>query len=303
MALPPHWIDEVFTSADVNAREIAHRLISDKRYVESMEATLVRAVEQAKQEYRESQAEYEKRPGLMGPSPAQSARLRFLQEMDFEIGLERIAQQYRDNGYVVITHPEVDQLPGFARDFGVDILATRGDERVLVQVKQDRSALEADPQVPIRAGITNSQPGWRYDLVLLNADNPDARTIRGAAEPTDEQMNLMLQRAEESRKIGVKEAALILLWGPLEAAMRRCTQQFGIAGRRVSAARAMLSQLYSSGMLSQEEFHRLEEAWKIRTELVHGFVVPSVDESVIQSMIDVTKRLMEESRTTQRSVS
>jgi len=84
--------------------------------------------------------------------------------------LEQIAKQYRDEGYVVITHPDADHLPGFAGDFGIDLLATRGDERVLVQVKQDRAALEADPNVPARAGITNTPDGgttWYYSIQTI----------------------------------------------------------------------------------------------------------------------------------------
>src|SRR5947207_15726571 len=100
--------------------------------------------------------------------------------MDFDKDLQRIADQYRKEGYAVITQPDKDHLPGFAGDFGVDIIATRGDESVLVQVKHDRAALEADPNVPVHAGITNAQPGWRYDLVVLNEGDPLRRIRRDA---------------------------------------------------------------------------------------------------------------------------
>jgi hypothetical protein len=45
--------------------------------------------------------------------------------------IERIAKQYRVEGYDVV-HPRGDQVPAFAADFEVDLLATRGNEGVIV---------------------------------------------------------------------------------------------------------------------------------------------------------------------------
>src|SRR5947209_442043 len=112
--------------------------------------------------------------------------------MDFEHELEQLAKRYQEEGYGVVVHPQGDQLPPFAIDFGADIIAMRGGEKVLVQVKQDRTALEADPNVPVRAGITNSQPGWRYDLVILNEADPLRRWTRGSREPSNEEINEVL---------------------------------------------------------------------------------------------------------------
>jgi hypothetical protein len=168
-----------------------------------------------------------------------------------------------------------------------------------VQAKWDRSDLEADSRIPTQAEITNTQPGWRYDVVVLKPNDPTARTFREASEPTDEQLNTMLGRAEESARMGVKEAAFLLLWGSLEAAMRRRAHVSGNGERREFQPRALLSQLYATGVLAREEFDGLAEAWKVRNELVHGFVAPAIDESLLQLLMDVTRRLLEESRTAQ----
>src|SRR4051812_26455967 len=83
--------------------------------------------------------------------------------MDFEKDLQRVAEQYTREGYLVVTHPDTDHLPGFAVAFAPQLIARRGDENVIVAVKRDRADLESDPDVPVQAGITNGQPGWRYD--------------------------------------------------------------------------------------------------------------------------------------------
>src|SRR5262249_53639283 len=107
------------------------------------------------------------------------------ENMDLEKEIERVAQQYRDEGYVVVTHPDADHLPGFAADLGADILAARGNEKALIQVKKTRADVEADPTISRRAKVIGKQPGWRYDLIVLNEGDAFRRITRGAREPSE----------------------------------------------------------------------------------------------------------------------
>src|SRR5436853_149486 len=63
--------------------------------------------------------------------------------MDFQKELERVAQEYRDEGYAVVTHPGKDHLNGLA-EVVAELLATRGTENVPVQVKNSRDDAELD---------------------------------------------------------------------------------------------------------------------------------------------------------------
>ncbi len=219
--------------------------------------------------------------------------------MDFDKELERIAQQYRNEGYAVLTHPGADHLPAFAADFGVDMLATRGDERLLVQVKKDRADLEDAPNIPQQAEITNAQPGWRYDLVVLEQDNPVRRIARMAGEPTVEQIGQMLDEADRVLKVVTPRAAFALAWAGLEAAMRRTAQRSGLGGRIGTQPPILIRELYSSGRISPEEFRRLEAIRHLRTEIVHGLAPPAIDAGTVQSMIDLARRLLAESESMQ----
>jgi hypothetical protein len=212
--------------------------------------------------------------------------------MDFEKELEGIANQYRDEGYAVVHHPNPGQLPAFAADFGVELLASRGKEHVLVQVKPNRAAVEADPNIPARAGLTNAQPGWQYDLVILNNDDPLRRILRDAGEPSSEQLEQILSEAETIANHGLFRAAFVLAWAGLEAAMRRKADvPIGQARWRASSPE-LLSQFYSSGLLSPEEFSRLNAAWRTRTEIVHGFMPAQfVDADLVRCVLAVARRL------------
>jgi hypothetical protein len=215
--------------------------------------------------------------------------------MDYEKELEQVAKQYRDEGYLVFTHPDADHLPNFAADFGVDLVATRGNDRVLVQVKHDRAALEADPNVPVRAGITNAQPGWRYDLVLLNRDNPIRRMIRDAEEPSAEQIEQMLHEAETVLKANALRAAFLLAWAGLEATMRQLAQRAGLNGKVGTQPLLLVRELYASGYISQEDFQRLEQTRRLRTEILHGLVPAVIDEGIVQYVISLARQLLAQS--------
>src|SRR5438270_11412424 len=84
--------------------------------------------------------------------------------------LERIAKRCRDEGYDLIVHPRGDQVPHFAAGFELDLIATRGNEGVIVEIKTNRIDLSHEPQVTRLAQIVNAQPGWRLDVVVLEPE-------------------------------------------------------------------------------------------------------------------------------------
>jgi len=205
--------------------------------------------------------------------------------------LEEIAQQYRDEGYVVLVHPGKDNLPEFAGYFGIDLLATRGEERVLVQVMRDRSELEAAPNVPPRAEITNTQPGWRYDLVIQHESDPLRRITRDAREPSEEEINAGLADVERLIAAGDLRAACVLAWSALEAAMRRVAGDVELYLPR-SEGRELLRVLYGNGILSRDAFTQLNRSYRLRTEIVHGLIPPAMDADMIQATVHATRHLL-----------
>lgn len=69
--------------------------------------------------------------------------------MKFEQRLNVVADRYRSLGFKVVMRPGPDDLPPFAKDFKVDILATGPDGNVLASVKATALELEADPNLTI----------------------------------------------------------------------------------------------------------------------------------------------------------
>jgi hypothetical protein len=103
--------------------------------------------------------------------------------MDFDQELQQVAKTYEDEGYRVVIRPGRERLPPFASDFAPDLLASKGDENVLVRVKERRTDLASTPELSDQADATNAQPGWSFDLVILKQVSPVEKFVNQAVEP------------------------------------------------------------------------------------------------------------------------
>jgi uncharacterized protein YutE (UPF0331/DUF86 family) len=208
-----------------------------------------------------------------------------------EAALERTAKPYRDEGYEVIVRPRGDQVPPFAAGFALDLIATRGNEGVIVVVKRNRIDLSRDPAVLRLAEIVDAQPRWRLDLVVLEGVTALEKAALDAAEPSDEQLAQILRTADELNDRGYSPSACVMAWGGLEAAMRRLQDEERPYGR---TATELMQTLYSNGFLTREQFDRLWEAHKIRDQVVHGLIPPEVDPELVRYVVEAAKSLMNE---------
>src|SRR5262245_34700990 len=90
--------------------------------------------------------------------------------MNIEERLNHVADRYRGRGYRVIVRPGPNDLPPFAKDFELEVLATRADGNVLASVKGSPSDMQADPNLSKYAEVIEKQPGWRYDVFVVGPD-------------------------------------------------------------------------------------------------------------------------------------
>jgi hypothetical protein len=211
--------------------------------------------------------------------------------MDFEKELALLAERYRAEGYQVTVRPRGPQVPEFAAAFQPDLLATKGAENVLVQVKENAEALKKDADVSRMAETVNAQPGWRFDLVVLNG-TPDGEIVaEEAVEPPVENILRRLDAAERAARAGEEAGGFLLAWGALEAAMRRAARSAGIKGGKVSPL-FYLGSLYSNGILEREEYDELNRHLRARNAMVHGLEVPRIDAAMALYVAGAARKLL-----------
>lgn len=214
--------------------------------------------------------------------------------------LDRVADDYRAQGYVVTVRPGADQLPAFARDFSVELVGRRGPDGVLVAVRKNREAVAADADMPRFAEATAAESGWRFDLVVLEAEAPRAHA-RELREPSSADIARVLGRAAELSGRDYSDLAIVAAWSALEAAMRMRLRALGQPAGWGSAPRQMARELYSAGAIVRDELDLIESTAQLRNAIVHGFAPepgPSAEPEVTPRRLgDLARRLLQDSQT------
>ena len=204
--------------------------------------------------------------------------------------LDRVAQRYRDEGYEVVVEPRGDALPSFLDDFQVDLIARRGNEGVVVEIKYKRNDLSADENVSRMAEVVNRQPGWRLDVIVLERETSLDKAVYTAAEPSDEQIGSMIVVAEEMAANGHLPYAYVAALSSLEAVMRSICKNTELYPHNTTID--CLRNIYGLDLLSRDQFVWLRDAFKVRSQIVHGLVPRTIARESIHFVTAISKYLL-----------
>jgi hypothetical protein len=156
--------------------------------------------------------------------------------------------------------------------------------------------MKADPRLAEYAGVLEKQPGWRFDLFVLEPDPQWAPEKLDAKEPSEEQMSSALEEAERLLRTGFVAPAFTAAWAALESVMRHAVRAQGGEVRWRTSPQTLLNELVSDGALSLAIFRELEAWLPVRDALVHGFAPLPIEPAAVQALVDAGRQLLEESR-------
>lgn len=221
--------------------------------------------------------------------------------MNFEDQLKSVADGYKVQGYGVVVRPGPNDLPEFAKDFSVEVLATRPDGNVLAAVKKNSSHFYADTNLPKYAAVIDKTPGWRFDLFVMGKDKLPPADLRDAKEPSEEAIRRQLDDAERMFEAGFAPQAVVAAWAALESSMRRRLRAEGEEADWGTSPQTMLNELYSSGVMLHGDFRELEGLFQLRSLVVHGFSPPVIENATLHFLIETSRRFLDESRLAKQS--
>jgi serine/threonine protein kinase len=95
---------------------------------------------------------------------------------------------------------------------------------------------------------------------------------------------------------GTRATAQELAWSVLEAAMRRRLQAEGEDAGWGTSPRTMLNELLSAGAFNNSVFRDFEGLFQARSAIVHGFTMPVIERSAVTFLLDLARKLLEESK-------
>jgi uncharacterized protein YutE (UPF0331/DUF86 family) len=204
--------------------------------------------------------------------------------------LQDVARQYREEGYSVLVHPAGAAIPSFVNGLELDIIASKPGENVIVEVAENRDSFAKKPELLRLVDVINAQPGWRFDLVILEPESAVERALADSHEPTDKQLAEFLSRAEKMLGAQETESAVIYALAALEAIMRRVRGRADL--NRTATPTELLTALYSNGFLSRPEYDTLRSGFRLRTHIVHGLEPLTVDANLVHYVIAVARKLI-----------
>jgi hypothetical protein len=206
-----------------------------------------------------------------------------------QIKRHAVAEEYRRKGYEVIEEPSAEQLPEFLSGYHPDLLARRGDEAVVVEVKS-RSSLAKDSRIRELARLLQTKPNWNFELVVVG-EGESFSTPEGTRPFTRDETLRVVEAAEGLLESGLSEAAFLLAWSASEAAVRLLTEEEGIVLDRLNPLH-ILKQAVTNGVISRDDYNLLTDVMKYRNALVHGFKTTDFGPALVSKLIGVTRRLL-----------
>jgi hypothetical protein len=209
--------------------------------------------------------------------------------------LERLAERYRRQGYMVTIRPDRSALPPFARDHTIELLAEGPGGNVLVSAKPSAVELARDESIADLADIVEKQPGWRFDLALLGPPESPRPVRYDATDMTRQRIEETLGKARSMYDGGFESQAVVAAWSALESAMRHRLRSMGREAGFGTSAHAMLNALISAGEIDHAEFHDLEAVSRLRNVIVHGFEPPPIERDAVELLDEIAHRLLDES--------
>jgi hypothetical protein len=114
----------------------------------------------------------------------------------------------------------------------------------------------------------------------------------------EREIQLQLAEANTLLNAGHPKAGLLLAWASIEALLRLVVSREGLPARGSDPA-ALMRRAASEGLIDQDDYASLSNAFKVRSAIVHGFRPGQGDQStdavrLTQSLLRISESLLAE---------
>jgi uncharacterized protein YutE (UPF0331/DUF86 family) len=205
--------------------------------------------------------------------------------------LLQLAEEYRERGYEVSFHPNLEDLPDFLKTYRPDMIVRRGEESVVIAVKS-RSSLNSSSTQYLRnlAQAVAENPGWRFELVMTN---PEDAVYFPKAEGSlqEDEIESGLQVARQLVAQQHLESALLYSWSLVEATLRIVAEKEELNLLRLEPL-YLVKQLATEGIISKSEYQLLMNARSLRNAVAHGFKTTQLTQNSVCELIEITQQLL-----------
>jgi hypothetical protein len=195
--------------------------------------------------------------------------------------LSSIRTEFARKGYRPVTLTELGSPPAVFARYRPDLLLARGNDILVIEVKDKRNKSVEKQLEMIQAEIEKT-PNWKFLIRYLSDDSPQ--------KVSSDDLKLVIDSVIEATKDGHNSAAFLLAWGAFEAAARRKLPK--IFSRPQSPGR-IVTVLAERGLIDPNLADELRALANKRNALVHGKVDETIIPREIETIISIIKELAE----------
>jgi hypothetical protein len=208
--------------------------------------------------------------------------------------LLEVAREYERRGYDVQVRPQARDLPEFLTEYEPDLVASKADERLIIEVKS-RDALSEPPRLDSLARAIAGRKGWRLVLVSANPPREVQEAESSARSLAATAIEARLGDVENLVGAHSLEAALLLCWAAAEAAIRLSSAEQDVNILRLNPL-ATLKTAFSFGLLTRPDYRVLERAYRMRSQIAHGYSLDpelgSLTPAFLNRLVSVVRRML-----------
>lgn len=195
-------------------------------------------------------------------------------------------ERFERNGYEVDRNPAPISLAIGHKSFLPDLVARKGNEIVVIEVKSTKELKEDSSSYDVATQVSK-MINWRYELVVSNP-----LTSSDESEPSNQ--DVPARRIEDALhliEIGQIEAALLIGLAAVEGMLLQALDEESIKSKDVRGGLRLAKLAYFNGLISASLYRGLEGQWRRRNKIIHGGVEELSPEAVKRLLIEVRDQL------------
>lgn len=204
--------------------------------------------------------------------------------------IEIMVQKLKGKGYEVVIEPSPAEIPFELPDYQPDLLATKGDENLIIEIKSKNFPRSIERYKAI-SDIISRQSNWRFMLSTID-DNYQDEGVQLTVEANTESVTKLLTKLELILDSESSNLALPYLWTAYISGMRIVGQRKGIPIDAVSD-KSVLNYMYSLGEISNEEYSKALSYLSLRNAMVHSLDIEISKDQMDEVRFFIIHKLVE----------
>lgn len=199
-----------------------------------------------------------------------------------------IAKRYEERGYVVTLEPLRSAIPFSLGNYRPDILATKGDENILIEVKTPGARIDSEVYFRLDQEV-QQHPGWQFLLVTITQAELQENASSVAGNVSVESIRAHLRSIDRLAEVP-EIAGLVLprLWMAYVSALRLLALNEGVEVDDYTDL-SLINRVYSAGMISIAEYEAGRRLMTLRNHAVHSLetLETPADCKQLRQMVDM----------------